>query len=55
MKTLHQLIEGNFSAKEQANIRSKSQEKIASIRLQQVRKSQHINQKQHAINSGQTP
>ncbi|MCI5121512.1 MAG: XRE family transcriptional regulator [Candidatus Electrothrix sp. AUS4] len=48
MKTLDQFIEKNFSASEQADIRSKSQEKIASIRLQQVRKSQHITQKELA-------
>ncbi len=52
MKTLNQLIEGNFSASEQADIRSKSQEKIASIRLQQVRKSQHITQKELAQTLG---
>ena len=45
MKTLNQLIEGTFSADEQADIRSKSQEKITAIRLQQVRKSQRISQK----------
>ncbi|MCI5123168.1 MAG: XRE family transcriptional regulator [Candidatus Electrothrix sp. AR5] len=52
MKTLHQLIGKNFSASERADIRSKSQEKIASIRLQQVRKSQHITQKELARTLG---
>jgi DNA-binding XRE family transcriptional regulator len=52
MKTLDQLIEKNFSASEQADIRSKSQEKIASIRLQQVRKSQHVTQKELAQTLG---
>ncbi|WP_446010217.1 helix-turn-helix domain-containing protein [Candidatus Electrothrix sp.] len=52
MKTLDQLLEKNFSASEQANIRSKAQEKIASIRLQQVRKSQHITQKELAQTLG---
>ncbi|MCI5209809.1 MAG: helix-turn-helix domain-containing protein [Candidatus Electrothrix sp. ATG2] len=52
MKTLDQLIEKNFSTSEQADIRSKSQEKIASIRLQQVRKSQHVTQKELAQTLG---
>ena len=52
MKTLDQLIEKNFSTSEQANIRSKSQEKIASVRLQQVRKSQHVTQKELAQTLG---
>jgi transcriptional regulator with XRE-family HTH domain len=48
MRTLNQLIKGNFSTDEQVDIRSKYQEKIAAIRLQQVRKSQHITQKELA-------
>ena len=45
---LDRLIEDNFSAKERAEIRLKSKEKIASIRLQQVRKSHHKTQKELA-------
>lgn len=48
MRTLNQLIKGNFSTDEQVDIRSKYQEKIAAIRLQQVRRSQHITQKELA-------
>ena len=48
MKTLDRLIEDNFSAKERAEIRLKSKEKVASIRLQQVRKSHHKTQKELA-------
>ncbi len=48
MKNLNQLIKENFSSQERAEIRRKSKEKIASIRLQQVRKSHHITQKELA-------
>ena len=48
MKTLDRLIEDNFLAKERAEIRLKSKEKVASIRLQQVRKSHHKTQKELA-------
>ncbi|MCI5159457.1 MAG: XRE family transcriptional regulator [Candidatus Electrothrix sp. AUS1_2] len=52
MKTLNQLIEENFSGKEQVDIRSKSQEKITAIHLQQVRKSRRITQKELAQTLG---
>lgn len=48
MKALNQLIKENFSTQERAEIRLKSKEKIAAIRLQQVRKSHHITQKELA-------
>ena len=48
MKTLNRLIEDNFSVKERAEIRLKSKEKVASIRLQQVRKSHNKTQKELA-------
>lgn len=47
MKAL-KLIKENFSTLERAEIRLKSKEKIAAIRLQQVRKSHHITQKKLA-------
>ncbi len=48
MKKLDNVIQDNFSSKEKAEIRLKSKEKIASIRLQQVRKSHHVTQKELA-------
>ncbi len=48
MKTLDKLLEGNFTGKERAEIRLNSKEKVAAIRLQQVRKSHHITQKELA-------
>jgi transcriptional regulator with XRE-family HTH domain len=48
MKTLNQLIEKNFSCQEQEEIRRKAGEKIAAVRLRQVRQSQHITQKKLA-------
>ncbi len=48
MKTLEELIERNFSPEERAEIRLKSKEKVAAIRLQQVRKSHHKTQKELA-------
>ncbi len=48
MKNLNQLIKENFSSQERAEIRRKSKEKVASIRLQQVRKSHHMTQKELA-------
>ena len=52
MKDLKRLINSNFSSKERAEIRRKSKEKIASIRLQQVRKSHHVTQKELATTMG---
>ncbi len=46
MKDLNQLIKENFSNRERAAIKHKSKEKITSIRLQQLRKSHHITQKE---------
>ena len=46
MKALDKLIESNFSPKQRAEIRIKSKEKVAAIRLQQVRKSHHKTQKE---------
>ncbi len=40
MKTLEKIIQDNFSSSEQADIRLKAEEKIATIRLQQIRKAQ---------------
>ncbi len=48
MKTLEKLIEGNFSPEERAELRRKSKEKVAIIRLQQIRKSHHKTQKELA-------
>lgn len=48
MKTLDQLLKDNFSREERSEIRLKSKEKVAAIRLQQVRKSHHITQKELA-------
>jgi transcriptional regulator with XRE-family HTH domain len=48
MKNLDNIIQENFSSKERAEIRLKSKEKIASIRLQQVRKSHNVTQKELA-------
>ncbi len=48
MKTLEKLIENNFSPKERAEIRLKSKEKVAAIRLQQVRKLHNKTQKELA-------
>ena len=52
MKDLDQLIKENFSSQEKAEIRRKSKEKLASIRLQQVRQSHHITQKELAAIMG---
>ncbi len=52
MKDLKELIKSNFSSKERAEIRRKSKEKITSIRLQQVRKSHHVTQKELATKMG---
>ena len=48
MKTLDDFIGKNFSAKERAEIRLKSKEKVAAIRLQQVRKLHRKTQKEVA-------
>lgn len=48
MKTLNKLIKNNFSPEERAEIRLRCKEKIAAIRLQQVRKSHHKTQKELA-------
>ncbi len=45
MKTLNQLIEENFYSQEREEIRRKAGEKIAAIRLRQVRQAQRITQK----------
>ncbi len=52
MKNLDNYILENFSAKERAEIRLKSKEKVAAIRLQQVRKSHHKTQKEVALAMG---
>ncbi len=52
MKTLEKLIQENFSPSEQSNIRLKAEEKIATIRLQQIRKSQQKTQKELAKTMG---
>ena len=48
MKTLDKLLQDNFSKEERSEIRLKSKEKVAAIRLQQVRKSHHVTQKELA-------
>lgn len=48
MKALNQLIEENFSSQARADIKLKSREKIAAIRLQQVRKSHNTTQQELA-------
>ncbi len=48
MKTLEKIIQNNFSSAEQADIRLKAEEKIATIRLQQIRKAQQKTQKEMA-------
>ena len=45
---MEKLIEGNFSPEERAELRRKSKEKVAIIRLQQIRKSHHKTQKELA-------
>lgn len=45
MKTLNQLVEDNFSSQEREEIRRKAGEKIAAVRLRQVRQSRHVTQK----------
>ncbi len=52
MKSLDTLLKDNFSRKERSEIRLKSKEKIAAVRLQQVRKSHHITQKELAKTMG---
>ena len=52
MRNLDNLLKKNFSSKERDEIRLKSKEKIASIRLQQVRKSHQITQKELAKTMG---
>ncbi len=52
MRNLDNLLKNNFSSKERDEIRLKSKEKIASIRLQQVRKSHQITQKELARTMG---
>ncbi len=48
MKTLEEIIENNFSPSEQADIRLEAKEKIAAVRLQQLRKAQQKTQKEIA-------
>ncbi len=50
--TLNQVMKEKFSSEERAVIREKAQEKVAAIRLQQVRKSHHITQKELAASMG---
>ena len=52
MKSLNKLIENNFSSREREEIRLKSKEKVAALRLQQVRKSHHKTQKELAMVMG---
>ena len=52
MKDLKELIKNNFSSLERAEIRRKSKERITSIKLQQVRKSHHVTQKELATTMG---
>ncbi len=51
-KTLNQVMKETFSSEERAAIREKAQEKVTAIRLQQVRKSYHITQKELAASMG---
>jgi DNA-binding XRE family transcriptional regulator len=52
MKNLNELLKDNFSKKERSEIRIKSKEKVAAVRLQQVRKSHNITQKELAKTMG---
>lgn len=52
MKTLDQVIQKTFSPEQRLEIRRKAKEKIAAIRLQQVRKSHHVTQKELAKTMG---
>ena len=52
MKDLKELLKNNFSSQERAEIRRKSKERITSIKLQQVRKSHHVTQKELATTMG---
>jgi len=45
MKTLNQLVEENFSSQEREEIRRKAGEKIAAVRLRQMRQAQRVTQK----------
>ncbi len=55
MKTQEKIIQNNFSSSEQADIRLKAEEKIATIRLQQIRKAQQKTQKEMAQAMGVSP
>lgn len=48
MKTVERIIQDNFSDEEKSEIRLKAKEKIATIRLQQFRKSHQKTQKEMA-------
>lgn len=48
MKTLEKIIQDNFSPEEESEIRLKAKEKVAAIRLKQVRKSHNKTQKEIA-------
>lgn len=51
-KTLNQVMKEKFSSEDRATIREKVQGKMAAIRLQQVRKSHHITQKELSTSMG---
>lgn len=51
-KKLSQVMKEKFSSEERAVIKEKAQEKVAAIRLQQVRKAHHVTQKELAASMG---
>ena len=52
MKTLNQIMDEKFTPQERKEIRQKAQEKITTIRLQQVRKAHRKTQKELAAIMG---
>ncbi len=51
-KTLDTIMKEKFSPEERVKVQQKAQEKVAAIRLQQVRKSHHVTQKELAASMG---
>jgi transcriptional regulator with XRE-family HTH domain len=52
MKTLDQIMQEKFSPEQRDKVRRKAQEKVAALRLQQVRKAHNITQKELAASMG---
>ena len=51
MKTLNQIMQEKFSPEQRDEVRRKAQEKVATLRLQQVRKSHNVTQKELAAST----